>query len=74
MSWELLEKPGDTPKKFSLTGDEAVALLEAAVVSAASAGLNWETVPIELFPQQKLVDLVRLSQLEATKEKTQDTK
>jgi hypothetical protein len=36
--------------------------------------LNWETVPIELFPQQKLVDLVRLSQLEATKEKTQDTK
>jgi len=74
MGWELLEKPGDTPKKFSLTGDEAVALLAAAVAAAATAGLNWERVPIELAPQQKLVDLVRLSQLEATKEENQDTK
>ena len=74
MSWELLEKPGETPKKFSLTGDEAVALLEAAVAAAASVGLNWEGAPVELVPQQKLVDLVRLSQLEATKEENQDAK
>jgi len=74
MSWELLEKPGDIPKKFSLTGDEAVALLEAAVAAAASVGLNWEGAPVELVPQQKLVDLVRLSQLEATKEENQDAK
>ena len=74
MSWELLEKPGETPKKFSLTGDEAVALLAVAVADAATAGLNWEEAPIELVPQQKLVDLVRLSQLEATKEENQDTK
>ena len=74
MGWELLEKPGEIPKKFSLTGDEAVALLAVAVADAATAGLNWEGVPIELVPQQKLVDLVRLSQLEATKEENQDTK
>ncbi len=74
MNWEVLEKPGHTPKKFSLTGDEAVALLEAAVAAAASVGLNWEGAPIELVPQQKLVDLVRLSQLEATKEENQDAK
>ena len=74
MCWELLEKPGNAPKEFSLTGDEAVALLADAIKAAAIAGLNWEENPIELVPQQKLVDLVRLSQLEATKEDDQGPK
>jgi CRISPR-associated protein Csb1 len=74
MEWELLEKPGrDGIKQFSLTGDESVALLADAVKAVSVAGLNWEETPIELFPQQKLVDLVRLSQLEATKEEGQES-
>jgi CRISPR-associated protein Csb1 len=68
MEWELLQKPGEEPKRFSLTGDEAVDLLAEAVKAATTAGLKWEEAPIELVPQQKLLDLVRLSQLEATKE------
>jgi len=68
MTWELLAKPGEAAQSFSLTGDEAITLLNAAVAAAKAAGLTWEEEPIELKPQPKLLDLVRLSQLEATKE------
>lgn len=68
MEWELLERPGTEPKRYSLSGEDAVKLLNEAVKVAKDAGLEWMETPIELVPQQKLVDLVRLSQLEATKE------
>lgn len=68
MQWELLAKPGASVAVFSLTADEAIALLAAAVKAADEAGLKWEETPIVLTPQQKLVELVRLSQREATKE------
>jgi CRISPR-associated protein Csb1 len=75
MEWELLEKPGkDNVRQFSLTGEESVALLNEAVIAATKNGLVWEEAPIELVPQDKLVELVRLSQLEATKEDGNDSK
>ena len=40
-AWELLDKPGEDPKNFTLTGDEAVALLKEAVGAAKEAGLPW---------------------------------
>ncbi len=68
MKWDLLGKPGEEkPIQFEITGDAAITLLTAAVNAAKNAGLDWEQI-IELVPQQKLVELVRLSQLEATKE------
>jgi CRISPR-associated protein Csb1 len=73
MQWELLEKPGSAARPFSLTGESAVVLLSEAVTAAKELGLTWEETPIELAPQQKLVDLVRLSQLEATKEEAQES-
>jgi CRISPR-associated protein Csb1 len=63
MEWDLLERPGATPVKFSLTGDAAIKLLNDAIASAETV-----KVPILLKPSQELVKLVRLSQLEATKE------
>lgn len=74
MEWELLDKPGEKPKQFTLTGDEAVALLKEAVSAATEAKLTWDETPLELTPQSKLADLVRLSQLEATKEEANDAK
>ncbi len=62
MQWELLEKPGREAKRFSLTGDGAIELLDAAVQTAKDSGLGWEETPVPLVPQQKLVDLVRKSQ------------
>jgi CRISPR-associated protein Csb1 len=67
MTWELLEKPGDEPRKFTLSSNDAIALLNGAVEAARKAKLNWEETPVELVPQPKLADLVRLSQQEATK-------
>lgn len=59
--WELLEAPGADPRRFELTGDEAVALLIDAVERAKAAGLPWEGT-LELTPSPDLHELVRRSQ------------
>lgn len=59
--WQLLDVPGETPPEFSLTPEQAVALLNAAIEQAISAKLPWEA-EIELTPSDELVELVRRSQ------------
>lgn len=66
MSWELLADPNKGPELYSLSAEESISLLSDAVVAATSAGLSWEDAPLVLEPQQKLVELVRLSQVQAT--------
>jgi CRISPR-associated protein Csb1 len=68
MLWELLDRPGEKPKKFSLTVDRAIDLLNGAVEAAQRVGLPWPEEPLVLKPSQELVKLVRLSQLEAAKQ------
>jgi CRISPR-associated protein Csb1 len=70
MMWELLDRPGDAPKTYSLSGDDAVKLLEASVNAAKAAKLPWAEQPILLKPSAELVKLVRLSQLEATRQES----
>ncbi len=59
--WELLDVPGEAPKKYQLTGNEAVQLFTEAFAEAKAAGLTWEGV-IALTPHSDLVELVRRSQ------------
>lgn len=59
--WELLDKPGQAAKKFELTGEQALALLNAAIEAARSVDLPWEG-EIELTPHDDLIELVRRSQ------------
>lgn len=68
MNWELLAKPDEPARTFLLTGENALGLLKGSVAAAKKAGLTWEEAPLELIPQEKLVNLIRLSQLEATRE------
>lgn len=68
MVWELLEKPGKPPRTFELTGKQAVALLNEAIDAARQSGLPWREEPVTLKPSSDLLKLVRLSQLQATKE------
>jgi CRISPR-associated protein Csb1 len=68
MEWELLDRPGATPTKASLPGDAAIKLLNEAIAAAETAKLPWTKERVLLKPSQELVKLVRLSQLEATKE------
>jgi CRISPR-associated protein Csb1 len=68
MIWDLLDRPGEEPKKFSLSSSQAVALLQAAVTYAADVDLSWPVEPVPLTPSRELVKLVRLSQLEAVKD------
>jgi CRISPR-associated protein Csb1 len=67
MDWELLEKPGADPVKFTITSEDAMKLLADAVEKAKEAGITWEENPVKLTPGKELVKLVRLSQLEAIK-------
>jgi CRISPR-associated protein Csb1 len=55
MEWELLDRPGATPTKVSLTSDAAIALLNDAIAAARTAGLRWEKDPLALKPSQELV-------------------
>lgn len=68
MIWELLDKPGQSPKLFAVSSDQAVEILKQAIVVAIDAKLPWSENPVTLKPSSDLVDLVRRSQLEATKE------
>lgn len=68
MVWELLDRPGAEPKRFSLTGEQAIELLKETIASAKAAKVPWQEEPISLKPSPDLLKLVRLSQLEFTKE------
>ena len=61
-TWELLDTPGEAEhKQFTLTGDEAVTMFNAAVKKAIDAGLPWEG-EITLTPSEDLIQLVARSQ------------
>lgn len=68
MEWELLGPPGSDATLVSLTSEQAMALVQKAIASAKELGLPWPSTPITLKPSSRLLELVRRSQLEATKE------
>lgn len=59
--WEVLDRPGERPHKFTLTPDESLELLNESVSEAKKIGLPWggET---ELKPIDNLIELVKRSQ------------
>lgn len=61
LAWSLLDRK--QPKQFTLTGDQSIELLEAAVAAAQKLGLPWREQPLQLRPSEKLVKLVAKSQL-----------
>lgn len=68
MAWELLDKPGRCPERYSLTSDDAPKLFAEAVDAATKVNLKWNKNTVTLTPSPELLKLVRLSQLEAVKE------
>lgn len=66
MIWELLQTPGSTPSKFTLSVENAISLLQDSIVAAKEVGVTWEDTPVRLTPNPDLVKLVRLSQIEAS--------
>jgi CRISPR-associated protein Csb1 len=67
--WELVDKPGRPQQRFRMTADQAIALLNDAIVAASKAGLTWMEEKLTLKPSQELIDLIRQSQEAAAKEK-----
>ena len=67
--WELLEKPGQAPRKFRINGDQAISLLTDAIAAAKQVNLHWSEGKISLKPSPELVELIRQSQEVAAKEK-----
>ncbi len=59
--WEMLDRPGESPRKFELDPEDALELLNEATAAARDVGLPWEG-EIELTPSPDLVELVRRSQ------------
>jgi CRISPR-associated protein Csb1 len=61
-SWELLDRPGEAPRSFSLDAAQAIELYRQAVDAARAVGLPWLTEELKLSPSPQLVTLVRKSQ------------
>ena len=61
--WKLLDRPGEEPRKFDLSGSQAREIYRQAVHDAKDAGLPWLEKEIILKPSRQLLDLVRQSQL-----------
>lgn len=72
MVWELLERPGQPPRAFELTAEQAVTLLNDAIAAARNAGLPWREEPVSLQPSTQLLELVRRSQNLARQEGAQE--
>lgn len=64
--WELLDHPGEQPKRCTLDANEAIALFNASVSKVKTARLPWEN-EIRLKPSDELVQLVAKSQELATR-------
>ena len=62
MKWELLQKPSETPKQFSLTKKEAIKLFNDSVKKVAEENLPWLAEPLILQPSKELLKLVHQSQ------------
>lgn len=65
--WELLDRPGEDPQRFSLDRSSALRLFADAVEDCEENGLTWEKKPLTLKPSDDLVQLVRESQELAVK-------
>lgn len=63
--WELLDRPGESPKQFECDSETALAILGEAITEARGKGLPWEG-EIALTPSLELVELVRRSQVLAS--------
>lgn len=62
LEWELLDKPGQEPQRFSLDRSSALRLVQDAYDASKAAGLVWMEEPLTLKPSDDLVQLVRKSQ------------
>lgn len=61
LTWELLDKPGESPISFALSGNQAIDVLNAAIAEARTAGLPWAETPVTLTPKDDLAKLVKKS-------------
>jgi CRISPR-associated protein Csb1 len=60
--WELLDKPGAAPEKFTIDSENAIKVLGDAIDAAEALGLKWRKEPLKLTPSPQLVALLRRSQ------------
>ncbi|QEF97869.1 CRISPR-associated protein (Cas_GSU0053) [Stieleria maiorica] len=65
---ELLDRPGETPERFTLTGDQGIALYNEAVEQLRGVGLPYHTEPVTLRPKDSLMKLLVASQEKAAAE------
>ena len=62
LEWELLGRPGESENGLTLSGDQAIDLLNGAVTKAKKLGLRWQEEPVVLTPSNALLKLVVKSQ------------
>ncbi len=64
--FELVPRDGGEPTLYTISREEAAALLAAASAEAAQHGLPWDTKPVRMVPAPKLAHLIRQSRAKAS--------
>jgi len=62
LTWELMQTPGKTPEKITLTSANAIMMLTEAIKAAEKEGLVWFGETIKLIPAPNLIALLKRSQ------------
>lgn len=62
LRWQLLDRPGEEPSEYELTGERAVEIYAQAVAEARRAGMPWLEDELVLRASEPLAALVRRSQ------------
>ena len=59
--WELLGRPGDAPRRFGLTGEQAIQLAKQALAQCDKMKLPFQREEVVLQPSPDLITLVKKS-------------
>ena len=60
--WEILEHPGQEPRRFAIEGKQAIEIFKGAVAAAEAVKLHWVKEKVSLKPTPELAELIRQSQ------------
>lgn len=72
-SFELIRRGSAENTTFTLDRDEALALVAEATAKAADLGLTWAADEVLLTPAERLVELIRRSQVVAENNATEES-
>jgi CRISPR-associated protein Csb1 len=59
--WEFIGRPGEEPKKYVVTAEDALKILRDVTAEVKKSDLPWEPAPVVVEPSKQHIELVQLT-------------